>query len=210
MIQTMNQKMKKVIIHSKHVSYGNTGVGAWCAVLRFNETEKEISGKEENVDSTTMPMISLVKTLEALREPCDVEYYTDRVTTFQGITKGWFAEWKKHNWTKGNGSRVTNTELIDRLYDLYYYISYGLRLALPCLSSFLFIVPYRPFSPSARAPSYLPQLDRRVRQSQHKKWQGGRAKVCVTPSAVFLLTHFCVSLYLWWFFLPFRQYYSLT
>lgn len=56
---------------------GNPGPGGWGAVLRYGETEKEISGAEGATTNNRMELMAAIQALEALKRPSKVRMHTD-------------------------------------------------------------------------------------------------------------------------------------
>ena len=69
--------MKKIELFTDGACSGNPGPGGWGAILRFNGTEKELSGGEKDTTNNRMELTAVIKALEALKEPCEVLLTTD-------------------------------------------------------------------------------------------------------------------------------------
>ena len=69
--------MKKVIIYTDGACSGNPGPGGWGAILRYKDTEKEISGGEKMTTNNRMELTAVISALELLKESCEVELYSD-------------------------------------------------------------------------------------------------------------------------------------
>jgi len=109
--------MKKIIIYTDGACSGNPGPGGWAAIIIYNRTEKEISGNEKNTTNNRMELTAAIKSLEALKEQCDVKLYTDSKYLKNGITE-WIVNWKKNNWQSANKKPVKNIDLWKRLDDV--------------------------------------------------------------------------------------------
>jgi len=109
-----------VTIHTDGACSGNPGPGGWGAILVSGGSRKEISGGEKSTTNNRMELLAAIRALEALREPCEVDLYTDSVYLQSGITE-WIADWKKNGWRRKSGTRwlpVKNEDLwreLDRL-----------------------------------------------------------------------------------------------
>ena len=79
--------MKKIEIFTDGACSGNPGPGGWGAILRFNGTEKELSGGEKDTTNNRMELTAVIKALEALKEPCEVVLTTDSKYVCDSITK---------------------------------------------------------------------------------------------------------------------------
>jgi ribonuclease HI len=93
---------------------GNPGPGGWGAVLRFNDTEKELCGGEQETTNNRMELFAAIMALEALTRPCEVDLYTDSQYLRGGVT-GWIQSWKKNGWRTADRKPVKNAELWRRL-----------------------------------------------------------------------------------------------
>ena len=109
--------MKKVHIYTDGACSGNPGPGGWGAILIYGDTEKELSGGEEHTTNNRMELISVITALEALREPCEVELYTDSQYVANAVTLGWLDSWRKRGWTR-KGGEVKNVDLWKKLVPL--------------------------------------------------------------------------------------------
>lgn len=93
---------------------GNPGPGGWGALLRFNGTEKELSGGEKLTTNNRMELMAAIMALEALKKPCDVNLHTDSKYVMEGITK-YIHAWEKNGWRTSAKKEVKNLELWQRL-----------------------------------------------------------------------------------------------
>ena len=69
--------MKTVTLYTDGACSGNPGPGGWGAILEYKGTEKELSGGEISTTNNRMELTAVIKGLEALKEPCVVELYSD-------------------------------------------------------------------------------------------------------------------------------------
>lgn len=65
-----------------------------------------------------MELTAAIKALELLREPCEVELYTDSAYLCNGFNNGWIWNWLKNGWKTASGKPVENRELWERLLEL--------------------------------------------------------------------------------------------
>jgi len=103
--------MKKVIIYTDGACSGNPGDGGWGAVLRFGGNEKDISGFEENTTNNRMELTAAIEALNALKEPCEVELYSDSAYLINGFREKWVENWKFNGWINSKKDEVKNIEL---------------------------------------------------------------------------------------------------
>jgi ribonuclease HI len=113
--ESLTKKREKVIeIFTDGACSGNPGPGGWGAVLRYGETEKELSGYCKNTTNNKMELLAAISALEALKRPSKAELTTDSSYVKDGITK-WIHNWKSNGWKKSNRKAVENRELWERL-----------------------------------------------------------------------------------------------
>ena len=102
--------MKKVCIYTDGACSGNPGPGGWAAILRYNGHERELSGGEPATTNNRMELIAAISALEALKEPCEVELWTDSQYLARAVNEGWLAGWKRRGWRRKEGE-LKNPEL---------------------------------------------------------------------------------------------------
>ena len=110
--------MKTVTIYTDGACSGNPGPGGWGAILSYNGREKELSGGEKQTTNNRMELTAVISALEALREPCVVELYSDSKYVIDALSKGWAESWRKKNWIKSDKKPALNPDLWERLLDL--------------------------------------------------------------------------------------------
>jgi ribonuclease HI len=91
--------MKKVVIHTDGACEGNPGPGGWAAVLEYGGVRKEISGGVIATTNNRMEICAALEALLRLKEPCQVDVFTDSEYLRDGITK-WIHAWKAKGWKK--------------------------------------------------------------------------------------------------------------
>jgi ribonuclease HI len=102
--------MKRVTIYTDGACHGNPGPGGWGAILVAGETRREISGYEPQTTNNRMEMTAALEALGRLREPCEVELYTDSQYLRTGMRE-WLAKWKRNNWRTADRKPVKNEDL---------------------------------------------------------------------------------------------------
>lgn len=95
--------MKKVCIYTDGACSGNPGPGGWAAILSYNGHERELSGGEPATTNNRMELIAAISALEALKEPCEVELWTDSQYLARAVNEGWLAGWKRRGWRRKEG-----------------------------------------------------------------------------------------------------------
>ena len=93
---------------------GNPGPGGWGAVLRYDDTVKELFGGERHTTNNRMELMAAIAALEALKRPCRVVVTTDSTYVKQGITQ-WIARWRRNGWHTAGRKPVKNVDLWQRL-----------------------------------------------------------------------------------------------
>ena len=110
--------MKTVTLYTDGACSGNPGPGGWGAILEFNGLEKELSGGESSTTNNRMELIAVISGLQALKEPCRVELYSDSKYVIDGLSKGWAAGWQKNGWRKADKKPALNPDLWEILLTL--------------------------------------------------------------------------------------------
>ena len=110
--------MKTVTIYTDGACSGNPGPGGWGAILEYRGAEKELSGGEKSTTNNRMELTAVIRALQALKEPCTVELYSDSKYVIDALQKGWAAGWKKRGWIKSDKKPALNPDLWDTLLTL--------------------------------------------------------------------------------------------
>lgn len=101
----------KVDIYTDGACSGNPGNGGWGAVLIYNGTQKEMSGAVENTTNNQMELLACIKALQALKQACKVNLYSDSAYVVNCFLQGWITSWKLNGWKGANKKTVKNIEL---------------------------------------------------------------------------------------------------
>ena len=110
--------MKTGTLYTDGACSGNPGPGGWGAILSYNGVEKELSGGDANTTNNRMELLAVISGLEALKEPCRVELYSDSKYVIDGLSKGWAASWRKNGWRKADKKPALNPDLWEKLLNL--------------------------------------------------------------------------------------------
>ena len=110
--------MKLVTIYTDGACSGNPGPGGWGAILEYMGHEKELSGGEKNTTNNRMELTAVIRALQALKEPCTVELYSDSKYVIDALEKGWAIGWRKKGWIKSDKKPALNPDLWDTLLTL--------------------------------------------------------------------------------------------
>jgi ribonuclease HI len=106
-----------VEIFSDGACSGNPGPGGWGTILRFGDSEKELSGSEPETTNNRMELMGAIAGLEALKRPCKVRITTDSQYLKKGMTE-WIDGWIKRGWKNTQKKPVANRDLWERLLEL--------------------------------------------------------------------------------------------
>jgi ribonuclease HI len=106
--------MKKVVVHSDGGCHGNPGPGGWGAILSCGSHKRELSGGEMATTNNRMEITAAIEALLALKEPCEVDFFTDSEYVKNGVTQ-WISLWKKNGWRTKERKSVKNADLWQKL-----------------------------------------------------------------------------------------------
>ena len=110
--------MKTVTLYTDGACSGNPGPGGWGAILEYNGVQKELSGGEENTTNNRMELTAVIQGLQALKEPCIVELYSDSKYVIDALEKGWAVSWQAKGWRKADKKPALNPDLWETLLQL--------------------------------------------------------------------------------------------
>ena len=110
--------MKTVPISTAGACSGTPGPGGWGAILEYMGHEKELSGGEKSTTNNRMELTAVIKALQALKEPCTVELYSDSMYVIDALQKGWAVGWRKRGWIKSDKTPALNPDLREELLGL--------------------------------------------------------------------------------------------
>jgi ribonuclease HI len=105
---------EKIHIYSDGACRGNPGPGGWGTLLKYNGSEKELYGAEEDTTNNRMELMGAISGLESLTKECEVVLTTDSQYVMKGITE-WLEGWKSRNWKTAAKKAVKNQDLWIRL-----------------------------------------------------------------------------------------------
>lgn len=106
--------MKHIEIFTDGACQGNPGPGGWGALLRYQGSEKTLSGAALQTTNNRMELQATIGALEALTEPCYVSLSTDSKYVQLGITQ-YLTAWKKNGWQTMAKKAVKNADLWQHL-----------------------------------------------------------------------------------------------
>ncbi len=106
--------MAQVEIFTDGACKGNPGPGGWGAIIRSGPHEKELSGGENPTTNNRMELLAAIRSLQALKRPCEVTLYTDSTYVRDGISK-WIHGWQRNGWRTADKKPVKNADLWQEL-----------------------------------------------------------------------------------------------
>ena len=107
--------MKKVTIYTDGACSYNPGPGGWGAVLMYGNYKKEISGGDDMTTNNKMEITAVIRALQELNEPCEVDLYSDSAYVINAFQQGWLQSWVQNNWKTKDKKDVKNKELWEML-----------------------------------------------------------------------------------------------
>ncbi len=126
--------MKSIKIFADGSSLGNPGPGGYAAILKYNDSEKIVSGGEPNTTNNRMELKAVIEAIKVLKEPCTIEIISDSQYVIKGINEwleGWIIKsfknvknddlWKEYikvsdiheikgTWVKGHAGHIENEQ----------------------------------------------------------------------------------------------------
>ena len=108
---------QNIRIYTDGACRGNPGPGGWGVVMYYGDKAKTLHGGESNSTNNRMELTAVIRALEALKRPCQVELTTDSKYVIQGITE-WIGNWKRRGWKTASKKPVLNVDLWQELDDL--------------------------------------------------------------------------------------------
>ena len=110
--------MKKVTIYTDGACSGNPGAGGWGAILIYNGEKREFSGYSAETTNNQMELIAAIEALSKLKEPCEVELYSDSAYLINAFKENWIAKWQLNGFKSSGNKPVLNVDLWHKLIDL--------------------------------------------------------------------------------------------
>lgn len=102
-------KRAKVKIYTDGACDPNPGPGGWAALIIRDMGEQTLTGAETQTTNNRMELTAAIEALKALKEPCQIEFFTDSQYLRLGITE-WIPNWRARNWRR-KGGKLANVDL---------------------------------------------------------------------------------------------------
>ncbi|MGP0565275.1 ribonuclease HI [Nitrospina sp. 32_T5] len=106
--------MQKILIYTDGACKGNPGPGGYGGLIFQNGKKLEFKGSDPSTTNNIMEMTAAIVALKKLKEPSEVELYTDSEYLVKGMTE-WMPNWVRRNWTTSTKKPVKNKELWQEL-----------------------------------------------------------------------------------------------
>lgn len=110
--------MKNVDLYTDGACSGNPGKGGYGGILIYLGIEKEYSGYEELTTNNRMEIRAVIEGLKLLKEPVNLNIYSDSAYVVNAFLQGWINNWTANNWRTANKKPVQNIELWQELLTL--------------------------------------------------------------------------------------------
>jgi len=106
----MSAERPGVHVYTDGACKGNPGPGGWGALLVAGGREQELYGGERETTNNRMELIAVIRALESLEAPSEVDLHTDSQYVKNGI-ETWIHVWKRNGWKTSDRKPVKNAEL---------------------------------------------------------------------------------------------------
>lgn len=83
-------------------------------MMMYRGHRRELSGGEAATTNNRMELMAIIRSLEALKRPCQITLHTDSTYVMKGMNE-WLPRWKLKNWKTAAGKPVKNVDLWQRL-----------------------------------------------------------------------------------------------
>lgn len=103
--------MKEINIWTDGACSGNPGKGGWCAILQFGQAEKIVSGGKQLTTNNEMELSAVINGLKTLKEPCNVNLYSDSAYVVNAFLDNWISKWENNGWCNSKKQEISNKEL---------------------------------------------------------------------------------------------------
>lgn len=113
--------MMKVTIYTDGAARGNPdGPGGYGAVLEYRDSKgelhvKELSAGYKKTTNNRMELLAVIRALEALNRPCEIDLYSDSKYVIDAFNQRWIYSWMKKGWKKSDNKPVKNIDLWKKL-----------------------------------------------------------------------------------------------
>lgn len=110
--------MKNITIYTDGACSNNPGPGGWACILICGDKTKENCGFVADTTNNRMELTAVIKALEMVKEPCNINLYSDSAYVVNAFLQNWIENWQNNNWKNSQKEKVKNSELWQRLLEL--------------------------------------------------------------------------------------------
>lgn len=103
--------LKQIVMQISTICKRNHSTGCFGATMVYKNITKNITGIEPNTTSKRIQLISAVKALQKLKEPCNVTIYSPSTYLCYSVNNGWLDNWKKNGWKRSQGRELANKDI---------------------------------------------------------------------------------------------------
>ena len=111
--------MENVTIYTDGACSGNPGPGGYGIVImtKINDKiyKKEFSKGYKLTTNNRMELMAAIVALNCLKEPCEVNLYTDSAYMCNAFLQGWITRWQANGWLTAKKKPVENQDLWQQL-----------------------------------------------------------------------------------------------
>ncbi|EUB12656.1 ribonuclease HI [Shuttleworthella sp. MSX8B] len=114
----------RVTIYTDGAARGNPdGPGGYGAVISYvdargQEHTKELSCGYKKTTNNRMELMGVIRALEALKRPCQVDLWSDSQYVVKAFEEHWIDKWQKNGWKTAGKKAVKNIDLWKKLLEL--------------------------------------------------------------------------------------------
>ena len=110
----------KVKIYTDGACANNPGKGGYGIVLMYEKQNGELIQKNlsrgfELTTNNRMELLAVIDALNALKNPCEIELYSDSKYVVGAINQKWLDSWISKNWKLNTKNPVKNIDLWEKL-----------------------------------------------------------------------------------------------
>ena len=110
----------KVKIYTDGACANNPGKGGYGIILMYEKqdgsvVQKNLSRGFELTTNNRMELLAVIDALNALKNPCEIELYSDSKYVVDAINQNWLSGWVLKNWKLNTKNPVKNIDLWEKL-----------------------------------------------------------------------------------------------
>ena len=114
-----NIPQRKLEFYTDGAFSSKSQMGGWAAICLENDMIiDERSGYEPYSTNNRMELLAVIQGLEALKEPCEVNLYSDSQYVINAINEKWLENWSNSGWRGSSKKGVKNVDLWQALIPL--------------------------------------------------------------------------------------------